>query len=213
MRSGNVGVVNVSAGCQRGDRKDGGRMPNLGVAVVRRFERGVVVRLGRVRSTAEPGLRIMVPLADRMPKVSMRTATLPISSQQVITEDNVSIGVGRQGANPCRQMQAVTVDVTGGATGRLSEPVRPDPVPPVPTPAPPGGPEPGPDPGPRPGPLEPDPVPPPRPEPLGPDPVPPPPPGRPGPGPSPGPARQSVLVNPSGPVVRTIHTQRRGARV
>jgi len=68
-------------------------MSNLGVAVVRQYERGVVFRLGRVRNVREPGLRWMVPLVDRMRKVSLRTVTLPIASQQVITRDNVSIGV------------------------------------------------------------------------------------------------------------------------
>jgi regulator of protease activity HflC (stomatin/prohibitin superfamily) len=68
-------------------------MPNLGMAVVRQYERGVVFRLGRVRGVRDPGLRFMIPLVDRMRKVSMRTVTLPIPSQQIITQDNVSIGV------------------------------------------------------------------------------------------------------------------------
>jgi regulator of protease activity HflC (stomatin/prohibitin superfamily) len=68
-------------------------MPNLGVAIVRQYERGVVFRLGRVRQVREPGMRFMIPLVDRMRKVSLRTVTLPIPSQQVITQDNVSIGV------------------------------------------------------------------------------------------------------------------------
>lgn len=68
-------------------------MPNLGVAVVRQYERGVVFRLGRVRNVREPGIRFMIPLADRMRKVSLRTVTMPIQSQQIITRDNVSIGV------------------------------------------------------------------------------------------------------------------------
>jgi regulator of protease activity HflC (stomatin/prohibitin superfamily) len=68
-------------------------MPNLGIAIVRQYERGVVFRLGKIRPVREPGLRFMIPLVDRMRKVSLRTVTLPISSQQVITQDNVSIGV------------------------------------------------------------------------------------------------------------------------
>ena len=66
-------------------------MPNLGVTIVRQYERGVVFRLGRLRGIREPGMRLMFPLADRMRKVSLRTVTLPIPSQQVITQDNVSI--------------------------------------------------------------------------------------------------------------------------
>ena len=68
-------------------------MPNLGVAIVRQYERGVVFRLGRVRNVREPGMRFMIPLADKMRKVSLRTVTMPIQSQQIITKDNVSIGV------------------------------------------------------------------------------------------------------------------------
>ena len=68
-------------------------MPFLGVAIVRQYERGVVFRLGKLRNVREPGLRFMIPLVDRMRKVSLRTVTMPIPSQQVITRDNVSIGL------------------------------------------------------------------------------------------------------------------------
>ncbi len=68
-------------------------MASLGVAIVRQYERGVVFRLGKVRRTREPGIRWMIPLVDRMRKVSLRTVTMPIPSQQIITKDNVSIGV------------------------------------------------------------------------------------------------------------------------
>lgn len=68
-------------------------MPNLGVAVVKQYERGVVFRLGKIQGIKEPGLRWMIPLIDIMRKVSVRTVTLPIASQQIITQDNVSIGV------------------------------------------------------------------------------------------------------------------------
>ncbi|WP_235437851.1 SPFH domain-containing protein [Kitasatospora griseola] len=68
-------------------------MPKLGIAMVRQYERGVVFRLGRLRGVRDPGIRFMVPLADRMSKVTLRTVTMPIPSQQVITRDNVSIGV------------------------------------------------------------------------------------------------------------------------
>lgn len=68
-------------------------MANLGVAIVRQYERGVVFRLGKVHGVRDPGMRFMIPLVDRMRKVSLRTVTMPIPSQQVITRDNVSIGV------------------------------------------------------------------------------------------------------------------------
>ncbi|MEW1636831.1 slipin family protein [Streptomyces sp. NPDC093801] len=68
-------------------------MSSLGVAVVRQYERGVVFRFGRLHNVRNPGIRFMIPLVDRMWKVSLRTVTMPIASQQVITRDNVSIGV------------------------------------------------------------------------------------------------------------------------
>jgi regulator of protease activity HflC (stomatin/prohibitin superfamily) len=68
-------------------------MPVLGMAVVHQYERGVVFRLGKVRNVRVPGWRFMIPFVDRMRKVSMRTVTMPIQAQQVITKDNVSIGV------------------------------------------------------------------------------------------------------------------------
>ena len=66
----------------------------LGMKVVQQYERGVVFRLGKVRSEVkEPGLTIIIPLIDVMRKVNMRTMTMPIPSQKVITRDNVSIDV------------------------------------------------------------------------------------------------------------------------
>lgn len=68
-------------------------MPNLGIGIVREYERGVVFRFGKLRNVREPGIRFMIPLVDHMRKVSLRTVTMPIGSQQIITKDNVSIGV------------------------------------------------------------------------------------------------------------------------
>ena len=68
-------------------------MPNMGIAIVRQYERGVVFRLGRLRGIRRPGIHFMIPFSDRMWKVSLRTVTMPVPSQQVITQDNVSIGV------------------------------------------------------------------------------------------------------------------------
>lgn len=68
-------------------------MARLGVAIVREYERGVVFRFGKIRKVRNPGLRFMIPLVDDMVKVSLRTVTKPIQSQQIITKDNVSIGV------------------------------------------------------------------------------------------------------------------------
>jgi regulator of protease activity HflC (stomatin/prohibitin superfamily) len=65
-----------------------------GVRIINQYERGVVFRLGKVQSPVkEPGLRLIIPIIDKMRKVPLRTVTLPIESQQIITRDNVSIGV------------------------------------------------------------------------------------------------------------------------
>lgn len=61
--------------------------------IVNQYERGIVFRLGKVIGVKEPGLRIIIPFIDRMVKVSLRIVTLPIQSQKIITQDNVSIDV------------------------------------------------------------------------------------------------------------------------
>jgi regulator of protease activity HflC (stomatin/prohibitin superfamily) len=64
------------------------------VKIINQYERGVVFRLGKVKAQIkEPGLRFIIPLVDQMRKVSLRTVTLPIESQKIITKDNVSIDV------------------------------------------------------------------------------------------------------------------------
>lgn len=65
-----------------------------GARLVNEYERGVVFRLGKVQSDVkQPGLRIIIPLIDRMRKVGLRIVTLPVDSQKIITKDNVSIDV------------------------------------------------------------------------------------------------------------------------
>lgn len=64
-----------------------------GLRVVDQYERGVVFRLGRVQGIKDPGLRVIIPIIDRMRKISMRIVTLPVDSQKIITKDNVSIDV------------------------------------------------------------------------------------------------------------------------
>jgi regulator of protease activity HflC (stomatin/prohibitin superfamily) len=59
------------------------------VRVLREYERGVVFRLGRVTEHRGPGLIFLVPAVDRMVRVSLRTITLKIPVQEVITRDNV----------------------------------------------------------------------------------------------------------------------------
>src|ERR1043165_4779477 len=62
--------------------------------VLREYERGVVFRLGRlVDSSRGPGAVFLVPIIDRMVKVDLRTITLTVPPQEVITKDNVPVRV------------------------------------------------------------------------------------------------------------------------
>ena len=64
------------------------------IRVLREYERGVIFRLGRLLSGPKgPGLILLVPLVDRMVKVDLRTVTLAIPPQEVITKDNVPVRV------------------------------------------------------------------------------------------------------------------------
>ncbi len=65
----------------------------LTVKVLNEYERGVIFRLGRIIGAKGPGLIILVPLVDRMVRVDLRTITLDIPPQDVITRDNVTIKV------------------------------------------------------------------------------------------------------------------------
>jgi regulator of protease activity HflC (stomatin/prohibitin superfamily) len=63
------------------------------IRIVRPFERGLVERMGKYHHTAEPGLRIIWPVIDRMVKVDMRERVIDVPPQQVITQDNVVVAV------------------------------------------------------------------------------------------------------------------------
>jgi regulator of protease activity HflC (stomatin/prohibitin superfamily) len=63
------------------------------VRVLREYERGVIFRLGRVIEKKGPGLILLMPAIDRMVRVSLRTVTLNVPPQDVITRDNVPVRV------------------------------------------------------------------------------------------------------------------------
>ncbi|MET0306515.1 MAG: slipin family protein [Solirubrobacterales bacterium] len=63
------------------------------VRILREYERGVIFRLGRLIATKGPGLILLIPLIDRMERVDLRTVTLNIPPQEVITRDNVPSSV------------------------------------------------------------------------------------------------------------------------
>src|SRR5436309_1994617 len=64
-----------------------------GLRIVQEYERGVIFRLGRCVGAKGPGLFFIIPFFDRMRKVNLQTQAVPITSQQVITKDNVTVAV------------------------------------------------------------------------------------------------------------------------
>jgi regulator of protease activity HflC (stomatin/prohibitin superfamily) len=65
----------------------------VSLRMVPEYERAVIFRLGRVIGAKGPGLFILVPIIDRMVKVDLRTVTLDVPTQDIITRDNVSVSV------------------------------------------------------------------------------------------------------------------------
>jgi regulator of protease activity HflC (stomatin/prohibitin superfamily) len=65
----------------------------MSIRIVRQYEQGVLFRLGRVTGVRLPGLRFIVPVIDKLPLVSLRIVTMPIQSQGIITQDNVSVDI------------------------------------------------------------------------------------------------------------------------
>jgi len=63
------------------------------IRILREYERAVIFRLGRVIKTKGPGLIILIPIVDKMVKVSLRLVAMDVPEQDVITRDNVSIQV------------------------------------------------------------------------------------------------------------------------
>jgi regulator of protease activity HflC (stomatin/prohibitin superfamily) len=63
------------------------------IRILREYERGVVFRLGRLIGVKGPGLILLIPIIDKMVKVSLRTVVFDVPPQDIITEDNVSLKV------------------------------------------------------------------------------------------------------------------------
>ena len=63
------------------------------IKILKEYERGVIFRLGRVIQTKGPGIIILIPIVDKMVKVSLRLVAMDVPSQDVITRDNVSVKV------------------------------------------------------------------------------------------------------------------------
>src|SRR4051794_9365984 len=93
------------------------------VRVLREYERAVIFRLGRVIDQKGPGLVLLIPAVDRMVRVSLRTVTLRIPPQEVITRDNVPVRVAAVAyfriIDPTRSV--VEVEDFGAATLQISQ--------------------------------------------------------------------------------------------
>src|SRR5262249_60159787 len=63
------------------------------IKILREYERGVIFRLGRLIGAKGPGIILLIPVVDRMVRVSLRTIALDVQPQDVITRDNVSVKV------------------------------------------------------------------------------------------------------------------------
>ena len=63
------------------------------VKIVKQYERGVVMRFGRIVGPRSPGFNVIIPFVDRIMKVSLRVVTMVLEPQEVITRDNVTVKV------------------------------------------------------------------------------------------------------------------------
>ncbi|MEK6229894.1 MAG: slipin family protein [Actinomycetota bacterium] len=95
----------------------------VSVRILREYERAVVFRLGRLRGAKGPGLLLLFPLVDRMVRVDLRTVTLTIPPQEVITRDNVPARVNAVAyfrvTDPARAI--VEVENFGIATSQVAQ--------------------------------------------------------------------------------------------
>src|SRR4030067_177666 len=81
------------------------------IRILREYERGIIFRLGRLIGSKGPGLILLIPIVDRMVKVSLRVITMDVPPQDIITRDNVSIKVNAviyfRGIGPSKAIVAV----------------------------------------------------------------------------------------------------------
>ena len=64
-----------------------------GIKIINQYERGVVLTLGRFTGIRQPGLRIVIPIFQRLIKVDVRSTPIDVPKQEIITKDNVTVGV------------------------------------------------------------------------------------------------------------------------
>ena len=64
-----------------------------GIKIINQYERGVILTLGRYTGIRQPGLRIVIPIFQRIIKVDVRSTPIDVPKQEIITKDNVTVGV------------------------------------------------------------------------------------------------------------------------
>lgn len=64
-----------------------------GLRIVQQYQKGVVFRLGKIIGLRQPGLNLIIPYIEQIRKIDLRTITLPVPPQKIITKDNVSVDI------------------------------------------------------------------------------------------------------------------------
>src|SRR6476469_799458 len=93
------------------------------IKIVQEYERGVVFRLGRLAGVRGPGLILLIPFIERMIKVDLRTVTMDVPAQEVITRDNVTVRVNAVAYFKVLDPNAAVVNVADyiRATSQISQ--------------------------------------------------------------------------------------------
>ncbi len=93
------------------------------IRILREYERAVVFRLGRLIGAKGPGLVILIPVIDRMVRISLRTIVMDVPPQDIITKDNVSLKVNAVVYFRIVQAEKVVVEVEDfySATSQISQ--------------------------------------------------------------------------------------------
>jgi len=95
----------------------------LSIRIVKEYDRGVVFRLGRAVGIRGPGLIFLIPLIEMMNRVTLRTITMAIPSQKIITKDNVSIDIAAVAyyhiVDPMRSV--IAVEAVHDAVNQISQ--------------------------------------------------------------------------------------------
>ena len=93
------------------------------IKILREYERGVIFRLGRLIEVKGPGIILLIPIVDRMVRVSLRTIVMDVPSQDIITKDNVTLKVNAVVYFRVVQAQKAVVEVEDYlfATSQISQ--------------------------------------------------------------------------------------------